>query len=101
MPGTTKSMPKIALPFILEGFSTLGNGFPINFHWLAGFKEGLAGGFFLAAASARSPNLRLRRLARWMTFPFSARQLSGLTLHRSAAAAISISRALAPIVRIT
>ena len=49
-----------------------------------------------AAAAAMRPKVTLRPLGRWVMVLFAAAHSSAGTLHRAAAAAISISRAVAP-----
>src|SRR5262249_5457204 len=98
--GKEKSRPKVALPSILERFSTRPSGFPSRVHSFSLLSAGLAGGLTLAAASTRSPKRAVRREVLCTTFPDSVRQVAGSTFHFFAAAAINISRALAPIWRI-
>ena len=57
------------------------------------------GGVSAAAACATSPNRVLRLLALWLMTPRSAVHWSAGTSQRAAAAAISISRAVAPALR--
>src|SRR5215470_12025530 len=90
----------MALPSILAGFSTRPSDLPSRVHSFSLLSLGLAGGVIFAAASTKSPNFALRREFLWSTLPASVWHAEGSTRHFCAAAAISISRALAPIWRI-
>src|SRR3954462_11058243 len=54
------------------------------------------GALILDAAAASSPKLALRPLGTWVITPPAVMHSAAATLHRAAAAAISISRAVAP-----
>ncbi len=57
------------------------------------------GGAIFAAASATAPNVTVRPLGAWVMTLFAARHSDAATPHCAAAAAISISRAVAPALR--
>src|SRR5208282_773828 len=96
MPGRRASIPKFALPFTLSGVSSRFVGLPIILNWLGSLSFTLVGGAILPAASARLPYVRRRFEAVCTTALFSAWHSDASTLHFAAAAAISISRAVAP-----
>jgi len=100
MPGSSKSMPKTAEPSTLAGASTRGSGLPRSCQSACGLRTGFWGAVFLLAASASCPKVSRREVRRWWTLPRSTVQEPAGTFHRSAAAATSISRALAPTWRI-
>ncbi len=72
---------------------------PISFQSLGSFSFTSFGGSSLAAASATFPKLSLRPPAPWVMKLFDAEHSEAGTPHCCAAAAISISRAVAPALR--
>ncbi len=54
------------------------------------------GGSILAASSATAPNVSVRPVGAWVIVPFCALHCDAGTFQRAAAAAMSISRAVAP-----
>src|SRR5215831_6049659 len=98
MPGSCTSMPKIGLPVTLSLVSRRGAERPRRFQSLGSLSFTSAGGSSLEAACATWPKRTLRFEGRWMIVLFSASQSAASTFQRCAAA-ISISRALAPALR--
>src|SRR5712691_10140537 len=72
---------------------------PISFQFLGSFSFTSFGGSIFAAALATLPKLTLRLLGPWMMTLFAAVHSAAGTPHCCAAAAISISRAVAPPLR--
>src|SRR5256885_10024900 len=72
---------------------------PISFQSLGSFSFTSFGASSLAAASATFPKLSLRPPAPWVMKLFDAEHSDAGTPHCCAAAAISISRAVAPALR--
>src|SRR5262249_46657805 len=99
IPGTLKSMPKIALPSTFGGTSTLGRDFRVNLGSLEALSVGFSGIGSRAASVATSPNVNRRPLTGWITaLPLTLQVLAG-TPQRAAAARVNISRAAAPVLR--
>src|SRR6266568_5900865 len=69
---------------------------PISFQSLGALSFTSFGGSSFAAAPATLPKLSLRLLGAWVMTPAAAEHSDAGTPHRCAAAAISISRAVAP-----
>ena len=101
IPGSRTSIPNVVLPSTLPGVSRRFGDVPIRRNWLGSlsFTDALAGAGRAAASEASEPKLARAFVAVFTTTPFSARQIDGLEPQRSAAAATSISRAVAPALR--
>src|SRR5262249_16587393 len=97
IPGIRKSNPKTADPSSFDGISTRPNGRSSSFHSERCFNSTSLGGVLCEARSATSPNRTLRPDTGCKMRPDSATHSSGGTFHCSAAAAINIALADAPI----
>src|SRR6266849_5183243 len=80
----------------VSGMSTRLTDLPISFQSLGSLSFTSFGGSSFAAAPATLPKLTLRLLGAWVMTPFAAEHSDAGTPHCCAAAAISISRAVAP-----
>ena len=102
IPGSFTSMPKSFFPVTMLALSTWGTRVPTMRKSLGSLSVSLAGSgmSMCAACSASSPYVALLPLAGWRTTPRSVTRLPGDTIQMSAAAAISIARADAPMRRI-
>ena len=96
MSGSRTSMAKTGCPVTLSCRSRRRRGVPASFQSRGSFSATLAGGSILAAPSATAPKVTLRPLAVWVMTLFCALHSEAGTFQRNAAAAISISRAVAP-----
>ena len=94
--GRRMSMPNFVLPSTLPGVSSRFGDVPIRRNCFGFFNAGAAGAGSFAAAAASDPKLARAPAFGPRTKPFSAWQAEGLTPQCSAAAAMSISRAVAP-----
>src|SRR5258705_3590129 len=96
MPGSCTSMPKRCLPMTVSGMSMRLTDLPISFQSLGSFSFTSFGGSSLEAASATFPKLTFRLLRPCVMKLADAEHSDAGTPHCCAAAAISISRAVAP-----
>ena len=92
-------MPNFCTPMTLAGMSKRSIDLPMIFQSFGSLSFTSFGGSRLPAASATWPNVSLRPLGVCVMVPSAATHSEAGTLQRSAAAAMSISRALAPALR--
>ena len=83
----------------LSGTSSRRTGLPMSFHAPGSLSLTSAGGGSAAAAAAIVPNATVRPLGACVTTLLRAWHCAAGTFQRAAAAAISISRAVAPAFR--
>src|SRR5712692_3980651 len=96
MPGCCTSIPKSGLPLTLSGMSSRRAGLPMRFHSLGSFSFTSFGRSSFEAACATWPKRSFLCDGVCVITPFSASHSDAGTFHLCAAAAISISRAVAP-----